>query len=122
MCTAHPRKGDLKEFNGLTATEEDYHDKSARAQLGAILFGDKNKHVFFSPELMFLADPDFVPSPPPSPAWRRQTKKRAQPRRKAAPPAEVLREDEEQQDGEQPAESRNMADLARLWEESEDED
>ena len=120
MCTSHPRKGDLKQFDGLTAEEEQYHEPSAHAQLAAILNADKDKHVFFSPELKFLADPEFVASPPPSPAWSRQKKKKtAPPWRKAAPQAENLQEGSEQE--EEQTESRNMADMASLWAES-DED
>lgn len=117
MCTSHPRKGDLKQFDGLTAEEEQYHESSARAQLAAILNADKDKHVFFSPELKFLADPEFVASPPPSPAWSRQKKKKTA--RKAAPQAENVQEGSEQE--EEQTESRNMEDMASLWAES-DED
>ena len=112
MCTAHPSKGDLKTFDGLTAEEEDYHEKCALAQMSAILSADKAKSKYFSKELLHLADPHFVASPPPSPAWKRCAKKKAkQPAPRQAPPQEESSEEEQE------IEPRSLADLASFWSE-----
>ena len=119
LCTAHPKKGDLLAHEGLTAEEEEFQEQAARAQLGAILFTDKDKHRFFSKELMTFADPEFIPSPPTSPAWRRTQRKKqpARSSRAAAPPPTESENEEEPEE-----ESRDLADMASIfWVESEDE-
>ena len=116
LCTAHPKKGDLLAHDGLTADQEEYQEQAARAQLGAILFGDSTRHRFFSKQLMHFADPHFRPSPPDSP-WRpgrKKKPKRAQPRRDAAAFPQPC-SDEEQGEEDHPEESRNLADMAGLW-------
>ena len=117
LCTAHPGKGDLPAFPGFTAEEEEYQEKSARAQLGAILNADKTKHRFFSEELLHFADPEFIESPPASPSWRsrrkkKQTKKR-QPSAGAASPTSV------EEDSESEEAPRDMASMASFWAEKE---
>ena len=121
MCTAHPKKGDLKAHEGLSAEEEEHQEQCAKAHLGAILFADSTKHKFFSKELLHLADPHFVPSPPESPAWNRQKKKptKTQPRRQAAQPR-ASSEMEEDEDEEEEEVSRDLKDMATFWEDEED--
>ena len=119
MCSAHPSKGDLLSFEGLTAEQEEYHEQCARAHVGAILNRDKTKHRYFSKELMHWADPEFIPSPPASPAWQRQPRRP----RKAQPPSRPpeSEEDPESEEEEPQNESRDLADIAALWADSEDE-
>ena len=104
----------MKPFAGLTAEQETHQEKCARAQLGAILFADKSKHVYFSKELLYLASPHFVPSPPESPAWQRQKTRKQQPRRPSQPRAASAAAAEEETPG-TPVESRSMADMAAFF-------
>ena len=106
----------MKAFEGLTAEAEDYQEQTIRAHLGAILHIDNEKHRYFSADLMQYADPEFIPSPPTSPAWRRQKKKsQSQPRRKM-PVASGGEEEREPP----PEESRSLADMASFFEMSDD--
>lgn len=111
MCTSHPKKGDLTEFNGRSAEEEETHEQACRAQLGAVLHHNTERHICFSKQLLTLADADFVASPPPTPRRRKKTGgRRPQVPQQAAP------EDE-------PAETRNLEDLAAFFSpDSEEED
>lgn len=105
----------MKAFEGLTAEAEDYQEQTIRAHLGAILHIDNEKHRYFSADLMEYADPEFIPSPPTSPAWRRQKKSQSQPRRRKMPVASGGEEEELP-----PEESRNLADMASFFEMSDD--
>ena len=110
LCTAHPGKGDLPAFLGFTAEEEEYQERSARAQLGAIINADKSKHRFFSQELLHYADPKFVLSPPASPSWNsRSTRRKPTKKKQPARAASTMNSEEESESEEEP---RNMADMA----------
>ena len=122
MCSAHPRKGDLEEFPGLTAEEEEHQQLSARAQLGAILYGNPAHHKHFSKQLLHYADAEFVPSPPTTPQRKRMQAARRAKRAAAAPAqAEEALSSEGEVEESAPNESRNMSDLAAFWDDS-DED
>ena len=121
MCSAHPAKGDLKKFEGHTAEQEEYFQQCARAHLGAILFQDSKNFRFFSKQLMHFADPEFVPSPPSTP--ERNRKRRRPPARKAAAPTAPESPQSAREEEEDPPqnETRNLADMAAFWDDS-DED
>ena len=77
MCTSHPKKGDLEEFQGLTAEEEETHEMGCRGQLGSVLHHNKARHICFSDQLLSLADPNFVrPRVRPPAKKKSRTKKR----------------------------------------------
>lgn len=120
MCTAHPAKGDLKEFLGLTAEEEENHQQCARAQLGAILYARPKNHLSFSKKLMKFADRHFVPSPPSTP--ERNRKRKRQPPRKQAAAAPSQEEEAHSESEEEPIvnESENLADMAAFWDEDDE--
>ena len=118
LCSAHAKKGDLKAHDGLTAEQEEYQERAARAQLAAIVFKDPSRYRYFSKQLLKFADPHFHPSPrEQDPSWRRSTKKPrpAQARKKLPPTAPSEASDEEAE------KSRDLADMAAFWED-EDED
>ena len=109
----------MQTHEGLTAHEEEYQESCAKAHLGAILFADSTKHRFFSQELMHLADPNFVPSPPESPGWLPRQKRKptkARPRRQAAQSVQASSDEEEEAET-----SRDLRDMAALWENSEED-
>ena len=121
LCSKHGKKGDLPAFEGLTAEQEEHHEKCSKAQLGAILFRDSSKHRFFSKQLMKLADPHFVPTPPSSP-WRR-SKKKQRLTRPLAQSHQAAGSGAEGEEEPQPEElSRDLRDMASFWESDEDED
>ena len=114
-------------FDGLTAEEEKTHELACKAQLGAVLHHNLERHICFSKQLLHLADPEFVPSPPSSP-WRRrgrpaQKKKalvqRRQPSR--APSVQQSDDDSDKEPG-SPKEAQNLEDLSEFFQmDSEDE-
>lgn len=116
MCTAHPAKGDLKEFPGLTAEEEDHQKQCARAQLACILYERPRNYLHFSKPLMKYADREFLPSPPSTPKRKR---KRPAPRPKAAASTASDPENDEEEEP-PPSESRNFADMASFWDQEDD--
>ena len=82
MCTSHPKKGDLEEFQGLTAEEEETHEMGCRGQLGSVLHHNKARHICFSDQLLLsLADPSFV-----RPRVRPPTKKKRRPKQRDTAP------------------------------------
>ena len=125
MCTAHPKKGDLTIFEGLTAEQEEDCERACRAQLGSTLHYNKARHVCFSEQLLLLADPTFRRPRPAVQKRGRPPKARPQPQvarptQPAQPPqnAESEEEAEEEEEG-----TRCLEDLAAFFNHSsEDED
>ena len=111
MCTSHPKKGDLPEFDGLSAEQEDTHERACRAQLGSVLHHNTARHICFSKQLLRLADPHFVASPPPTPR-RKKTKRDRQPQ---VPHAAQASHAEENPEEEMHHETRNLEDLAAFF-------
>ena len=108
----------MPKYEGAAAEQEEYLEQSTRAHVGAILYVDKKMHLYFSKDLLAYADPDFIPSPPASPAWKRQQPKRAA-RKK---PAELSPHLESDAESEPPInESRNLEDMAAFWDDDDDQ-
>ena len=137
MCSAHPKKGDLPAFEGLSAEQEELHEKATLAQLGAALnFKGGQRHHLFSKELMRLADPTFSrpPSSPrrsgrprlrPTPSPQPRRPRAAPPRERAAPSAAPPSTQASLSPSplpEEPEESRNLEDMVDFWAESSDEE
>ena len=78
QCTAHPAKGDLLAFEGLSMEEEEKLERFAVVQLNQLLHSRKRMSRYFSKEFIKLADPYYGSSDEesPKPPRRKQTKKR----------------------------------------------
>lgn len=77
----HEKKGYLPAFLGYTRQQEADLLDFSKSELAELVYF-KNTARFFSENLKYLADPEFDPSPPPSPGSPK--KKRKNPPRKKA--------------------------------------